>query len=116
MMTFKEAFNEMVLNGALIKRTSWAGYWKWENGTIMMHCKEGNVMDIRHTRDVSYTIRGMLKDDWEIATTENSPLLEKEVQDELNSSSYVSALATSISKINEDSAEINFIAGLGGSI
>ena len=111
MMTFKEAFNEMVLNGALIKRTSWAGYWKWENGTIMMHCKEGNVIDIRDTRDVSYTIRGMLKDDWEIATTENSPLLENEIENELNTKSKSSTIP------GHGTVKLNsIIGGLGESI
>ena len=101
MMTFKEAFNEMVLNGALVKRTTWLGYWKWENGTIMMYTKEGKIMDIRDTRDVSYTIRGMLKDDWEIATPENSPLLRNK------------KVSSECSEVSDD---FNFIAGLGGSI
>ena len=92
MITFKEAFNEMVLNGALIKRTTWSGYWAWENGTIMMHTKEGKVIDIRETRDVSYTIRGMLKDDWEIATENNCPLLASEKNYTCSVASAASAL------------------------
>lgn len=75
MMTFAEAFEKMRSEGAFIKCSTWLGYWAWENDTIMMYTKEGNIMDIRETQDVAYTVKNMLRDDWEIATPENSPVL-----------------------------------------
>ena len=45
-------------DGKKIKLPSWGGYWCWneEKQTIMMHCKEGNILDIRETQRVEYTL------------------------------------------------------------
>lgn len=64
-MKFKDAFNEAVINGKIIRRKSWSGYWYWDNGTILIVSK-GETTDIRETRDVSYTIRNTFEDDWEV--------------------------------------------------
>ena len=54
-------------SGKKVRLEGWDGYWAWENGTIMMHCADGRVIDIRETegaytgaityggRDVPYT-------------------------------------------------------------
>ena len=65
-MKFKDAFDIMVRDGKEIKRKSWSGFWRWQNGTIWITTREGETIDIRETTDVSYTIRNMLEDDWEI--------------------------------------------------
>ena len=53
-MTFREAWFAM-LNG------------KFESDTIMMHCKDGAVIDIRATENVAYTMSNVASNDWMIA-------------------------------------------------
>lgn len=74
-MNFKQAKKEAIENGKPIKMRSWGGYWKWENGTFIMYCKDGEIIDIRQTNDVSYTLDNILSDDWIIATKDNCPVL-----------------------------------------
>lgn len=62
-MTFKEAYEKM-LQGYKIRRLQWKGYWEWENNTIMIHCWDGEVLDIRDTQDVKMTFDNMMSDDW----------------------------------------------------
>ena len=38
-MEFKKAY-EALKQGALIKCPEWRGYWKWEDNSIKMHCKD----------------------------------------------------------------------------
>lgn len=75
-MRFKEALSLMKL-GCKMKLPSWGGYWCWdsEKETIMMHTKEGEVLDIRETQRVEYTITNILSDDWISASEENTPIL-----------------------------------------
>lgn len=81
-MNFKEAF-ELMKQGKKMKLPSWGGYWTWdeEKQTIMMHCREKDsdtgkdVLDIRETQRVEYTISNMLSNEWEEATEENCTLL-----------------------------------------
>lgn len=44
-MFFKEAY-EALKQGAIVKLPEWAGYWRWEDNSIKMHCKDGKVLDI----------------------------------------------------------------------
>lgn len=62
---------EGLKNGFPQKRSGWGGYWKWENNTIMIYCKDGKVLDIRETDDVNFTISNLLAEDWELATNKN---------------------------------------------
>ena len=64
-MVFKEAY-EALKQGVMVKCPEWAGYWKLEDGSIKMYCKDGSVLDIRETEDVDYTLGFILRDDWEI--------------------------------------------------
>lgn len=64
-MDFRHAFFQM-LNGKKIKLHDWSGYWAWENGTIMMHCKDGSVLDIRDTKNVAYTFINIIDKRWEV--------------------------------------------------
>lgn len=82
-MYFKEAFEHMK-HGEKVKLPSWGGYWCWdpEKETIMMHCRpqdadkgQGPVLDIRETQRVEYTLKNILSDDWQVADTENCPVL-----------------------------------------
>lgn len=82
-MTFKQAFEEMKYNNEKVKLPSWAGYWYWDKDkqTIMMKCKETqsdngkDLLDIRETQRVEYTLMNILSDEWVIANEENCPLL-----------------------------------------
>lgn len=71
-MKFIEALKAMK-NGAKMKLPSWAGYWCWdaEKETIMMHCKGGEILDIRETDRVEYTLSNVCSEDWIPANEEN---------------------------------------------
>lgn len=75
-MTFKQAFESMKY-GAKVKLPSWAGYWCWDEKkqTIMMHCKDGKILDIRETDRVEYTLVNLLSDEWQFADNDNCPIL-----------------------------------------
>lgn len=64
-MEFKQAY-EALKQGKDIKRSSWKGFWRKENGTIAMHCKDGRVIPITDSEDVFYTFSHIVADDWEI--------------------------------------------------
>ena len=64
-MSFREAWFAM-LNGKRVKLPSWGGYWAWENSTIMMHCRDGNVIDIRDTENPAYTFDNVASNEWQI--------------------------------------------------
>lgn len=76
-MLFKEVFKEMKEHGAKVKLPSWSGYWYWdaEKETIMMHTKDGKIMDIRETEAVEYTTMNICSDEWIIADETNCPQL-----------------------------------------
>lgn len=82
-MTFKEAF-EAMKKGAKVKLPGWGGYWCWDDDkqTIMIHCRQKDsdagqrdVLDIRETQRVEYTMMNMQRDDWQIADDSNCPVL-----------------------------------------
>lgn len=75
-MTFKQALELMKL-GRKVKLPSWGGYWTYdaETDSIYMHCKEGNVLEIRETDRLSYTLGNVLSDEWIMADEENTPIL-----------------------------------------
>lgn len=64
-MKFNEAYLMMQL-GKKIKLPEWKGFWAWENNTIMLHCSNGEVIDIRDTNDVAYTFSFICREDWTI--------------------------------------------------
>ena len=72
-MIFKEALKYMK-DGIKVKLPSWGGYWYWDNDkeTIMMHCKDNNVLDIRETQVVEYTLSNICSDEWIFAGEENT--------------------------------------------
>ena len=81
-MRFVEALKAMK-NGAKVKLPSWGGYWCWdaEKETVMIHCRpqdsdhQGEIMDIRETQRVEYTLSNVASEDWVIADEENCPVL-----------------------------------------
>lgn len=82
-MTFSEAFKAMKA-GAKVKLPSWGGYWYWdaEKQSIMIQCRpkdtdkgQGDLLDIRETQTVEYTLSNILSDEWLIADETNCPVL-----------------------------------------
>lgn len=81
-MNFVEALKAMK-NGAKVKLPSWGGYWCWdvEKETVMIHCRpqdsdhQGEILDIRETQRVEYTLSNVASEDWVIADEENCPVL-----------------------------------------
>lgn len=69
-LKFEQAY-ELLKRGDSVRLPEWVGYWKWENDTIMMHCKDGRVLDIREMENTDYTIGNILRNDWE--TVEDVP-------------------------------------------
>lgn len=69
-MTFKELFPTFIA-GTPIKRKVWKGYWVYKYGRIEIHSKDGAIIDFLDTKDILFTISGILEDDWEVATNEN---------------------------------------------
>ncbi|MEQ2578335.1 DUF2829 domain-containing protein [Hominiventricola aquisgranensis] len=80
-MKFSEAFKTMK-EGRGVKLPSWGGYWCWdeEKKTVMMQCRkkdadQEDLLDIRETQRVEYTLMNMQSDEWQIADAVNCPLL-----------------------------------------
>ena len=80
-MKFAKAF-ELMKQGEKVKLPSWGGYWYWdhEKETIMIQCRpqdadQGELLDIRETQRVEYTLINMQSDDWVIADESNCPIL-----------------------------------------
>ena len=80
-MTFTEAF-KIMKQGGKVKLPSWGGYWFWdsEKETIMIQCRpkdddKGELLDIRETQHVEYTMLNMQSDEWRIADDSNCPVL-----------------------------------------
>lgn len=63
--TFAQAYIAM-RGGKDIRLPEWEGYWYWDDNknTIMIHCFDGNDMDIRESKDMSYTMGFIIRNDW----------------------------------------------------
>lgn len=68
-MNFQAAYAYMK-RGYAITLPEWGGYWTWStlDETILLHCRNGDVLEIRDTDDVDYTIQFMFRPDWYIET------------------------------------------------
>lgn len=82
-MSFAEAFKRMKA-GTKVKLPSWGGFWFWdeEKQTVMMQCRpkdadkgQGDLLDIRETQRVEYTLSNILSNEWVIADEKNCPVL-----------------------------------------
>lgn len=68
-MKFSEALKHMK-KGKKAKLPSWKGYWTWEfddvigTDTILMYLRDGQVLDIRNTTDLEFTIENILSNQW----------------------------------------------------
>lgn len=66
-MKFQAAFSYMK-HGCVIALPEWGGYWAWdaEKKTIMMHTRDGQILDIRSSDDMDYTLSFIIRDDWKL--------------------------------------------------
>lgn len=66
-MRFAEALVQMK-SGRPVKIPNWGGYWTWSDThqTVMMHLKDGAVMDIRQSCRMDYTMAFICRDDWQV--------------------------------------------------
>jgi len=64
-MNFTSAIFAME-RGHKVRRHHWSGYWALENGELIIHCRDGRVLNLRESEDMVYTLRNMSCDDWEI--------------------------------------------------
>lgn len=64
-MNFASALFAME-RGHRVKRSHWSGYWAIENGELILHCRDGRVLNLRESEDMVYTLRNISCDDWEI--------------------------------------------------
>ena len=78
-MNFQEAYQEMK-DGEKVALPDWGGYWRWDNDvqSIIMHCKDGRVLDIRETDDVDFTINFTFSDKWQLMHAPAANTLEEE--------------------------------------
>ena len=73
-MVFKEAF-EALKQGKKIKLPHWTGYWKVQDGSVKMFCKDGRILDLRECDDIFYTLGNIISDDWEVVGEDYNPEL-----------------------------------------
>lgn len=68
-LSFKTALAFMRDNKLKARRHGWEGYWIWDEDkdTIIIHCKDDRVLDIRDTEDMYFTLTNILAEDWEVS-------------------------------------------------
>lgn len=61
--TFKEAL-ELMKQGKKVKYPHWGGFWYWDNtkGTIIMHTKDNEDIDLFDTQRKDYTLNYIAND------------------------------------------------------
>ena len=77
-LSWRQAWFEL-LNGRKIKLPSWFGYWKWENNTIIMHCSDGELIDVRETTNPAYTFTNIASNDWMIVPDDYEIISNKDI-------------------------------------
>ena len=108
-LPFRYAWFQM-LEGKKIKLPSWSGYWAWENNTIMMHCRDGSVLDIRETDNPAYTFSNVASDDWMVidddATIDSEYL--HETKTDTRTVSYIEELESRAKELENRAKELEF--------
>lgn len=66
-MHFQAAYSYMK-RGHAVALPEWGGYWLWNEWakTIDMHTRKGEIIDMRDSEDMDYTLSFTFRDDWEI--------------------------------------------------
>jgi hypothetical protein len=68
-MKFQAAYAQMK-QGHDIALPEWGGFWRWdaEKATVLMHCKDGEIVDMRESPDMDFTLSHTFRDDWVLIT------------------------------------------------
>lgn len=123
-MNFQAAYAYMK-RGYAITLPEWGGYWTWDalEETILLHCRNGDVLEVRDTKDVDYTIQFLFRPDWyieaEVEDTEhNINLATRQEEDEAEEAELNELVADAIDCGCEDCAQFlveydALVAGLG---
>lgn len=74
--SFYDLFVQFVA-GTPIKRKDWGGYWKYNEGNIYIFTKTGEVINLRNSEDIIFTLSHLGMHDWEIATDKNCSIKVK---------------------------------------
>ena len=64
-MNFASALFAME-RGHKVRRSHWSGYWCIKNGELLIHCGDGQELNLRDSEDMIYTLRNISCDDWKI--------------------------------------------------
>lgn len=72
-MEFKKIL-QFMKRGYKVKLPSWGGYWELKDNKIVMHTKDGTVLN-DCTERLFYTIENVLSDEWIVANEGNTPAL-----------------------------------------
>lgn len=66
-MNFKQIL-PLLISGHKIKRQPWEGYWIYnsQDKKVMMHCRDGQIINIPDAEDVLFTLSNIAMDDWEV--------------------------------------------------
>lgn len=75
-MNFVKAL-ELMKQGHKVKLPSWGGFWYWDpvKDTVMIKAKDDELLDIRETQVVAYTLSNVASNEWILANKENTPIL-----------------------------------------
>lgn len=75
-MNFIKAL-ELMKQGHKVKLPSWGGFWYWDpvKHTVMIITKDNELLDIRETQVVAYTLSHVASDEWILADKTNTPIL-----------------------------------------
>lgn len=75
-MNFVKAL-ELMKQGHKVKLPSWGGFWYWDpvKDTVMIKTKDDELLDIRETQVVAYTLSNVASNEWILANKENTPIL-----------------------------------------
>lgn len=52
--------------GHKVKRKHWTGYWQLVDNEVIMFTYDNNVINLRDSTDIMYTLENCACDDWEI--------------------------------------------------
>lgn len=65
-MKFQDIYRIHLMQGKAISLPEWSGYWTWSEAekTILMHLRDGSILDFRDTNDLDYSLQYTFRDDW----------------------------------------------------
>ena len=67
---------EFLKRGKKVCRPHWSGYWVIEGNSLIMYCKDGQVIALKDTDDVLYTLENIVAEDWTLHEDALTPAYE----------------------------------------